>query len=490
MSEKSRLDLLVENYKPILNHPKFAPIQDDFRMKVTAQLLENQTAFLAEQSRGLMNENTTTGNMATWEPVLMSMVRRLAPKLIAYDICGVQPMDKPVGVVFALRARYNDKNGNEALFHEADTAFGGTGTHAGNNPFLALGGVANITMDAQGSGYTSMPTATVIGGGGQGATVMPVLGTKPNDVGKIVSCVVTNAGYGYTSAPTVAFTGGGGSGANAIANLGVPSNAFSTGSGMATGAAEAGNFGVMSTTIEKQTVEAKERQLRAEYSYELAQDLRAIHGLDANTELSNILSSEIIAEVNRELVRLIYSVAKPGAQFSTTPGTYDLIADSDGRWFVERFKALMFAIERDANAISIDTKRGKGNIIITTSDIASALAMTGVLNFAPALQGTVDMEVDATGTTYAGTMGRFKVFIDPYLSSDGYVVGFKGSNQYDAGVFYAPYVPLQIINTINPTTLQPIMGFKTRYGLVSNPFTSLHANQNSYYRKVKVENIL
>lgn len=482
--------VLLETYKPFLEHEKLPPISDTFRREVTAQLLANQAAFLSEQKRGFLNENTTTDNMATWQPVLMNMVRRLAPKLIAYDICGVQPMNAPVGVVFALRARYNNKDGAEALYNEADTSFGGAGTQSGNNPFLAVGGIANVSMAATGSGYTSTPTAVITGGGGQGAVVQPIVGTEGNDVGKIIGCTVLNAGYGYTSAPTITITGGGGSGANATANLGTPAGAYSTGSGMTTSSAESGNFGVMSTTIEKQTVTAMERQLRAEYSYELAQDLRAIHGLDANTELSNILSSEIIAEVNRELVRLIYTVAKPGAQFSEVPGTYDLIADSDGRWFVERFKALMFSIERDANAISIDTRRGKGNIIITSSDIASALAMSGILNFAPALQGTIDMEVDPTGTTYAGTMGRFKVFVDPYLSTDGYVVGFKGMNQYDAGIFYAPYVPLQIINATNPTTMQPIMAFKTRYGLVSNPFTSLNPNQNSYYRKVKVKNIL
>jgi hypothetical protein len=245
----------------------------------------------------------------------------------------------------------------------------------------------------------------------------------------------------------------------------------------------------MAMTIEKASVTAKTRQLRADYSLELAQDLRAIHGLDAENELSNILSNEIISEINREVVRTIYTIAKPGAQFAATPGSFDLQTDSDGRWSVERYKGLMFAIERDANAVSIETRRGKGNILIVSADVASAFVMAGVLDYNPALQANSNLEVDATGTTYAGQLGRFKVFIDPYLGTNGYVVGFKGANAYDAGMFYCPYVPLQMVRATNVDTFQPAIGFKTRYGMIANPFTTLNAGSNVYYRKVKVLNL-
>jgi hypothetical protein len=312
-------------------------------------------------------------------------------------------MTGPTGLVFALRARYTNATGAEALFNEADTDFSGTGTHAGSDPFA--------------TGYT-------------------------------------------------------------------------TGTGKATNDGEVDAWASMSMTIEKTSVTARTRQLRADYSLELAQDLRAIHGLDAENELANILSSEIISEINREVVRTIYTIAKQGAQFAGTPGTFDLQADSDGRWSVERFKGLLFAIERDANAVSLETRRGKGNIIITSADVASALVMAGVLDYAPALQNSTAMDVDATGATYAGQMGRFKVFVDPYLGTDGYVVGYKGTSAYDAGMFYCPYVPLQMVRATDTATFQPAIGFKTRYGMIANPFTTLSANQNVYYRKAKVLHLL
>jgi len=397
-------ETLLEKWEPVLNTDKVEAIADPYRTKVTAQLLENQEKFLTEASN-------VTGGVQNWDPVLIGLVRRMAPKLIAYDICGVQPMTAPTGLIFALKARYaqtppngNPQGGAEALFNEANSAYSGTGSPSGDDPW---------------------------------------------DVG------------------------------------------FATGTGKATADGEVDPWNSMGVTIEKTNVVATTRQLRADYSLELAQDMRAVHGLDAETELTNILSTEVISEINREIVRKVYSVAKPGAQWAgiTTAGTFDLNADADGRWSVERFKGMMFAIERDANAVAIDTRRGKGNILITSSDVASALAMTGILDHAPALAQGTNLEVDATGAAYAGTMGRFKVYVDPYLGSDGYVVGFKGSTQYDAGFFYCPYVPLQMVRATDPVNFHPALGFKTRYGLVANPFTTLSANSNAYYRKTKVTNL-
>lgn len=398
-------DMLLEKWDPVLKSEKAEVIADPYKTKVTAQLLENQEKFLSEAA------NVTAGS-ENWDPVMISLVRRMAPKLLAYDICGVQAMTGPTGLIFALRARYsnatpggNPQGGAEAQFNEADTDYSGAGTHAGSNPWLVA-------------------------------------------------------------------------------------STDTTGTGKATAAGEVDEWNAMGVTIEKTNVVAVSRQLRADYSLELAQDMRAIHGLDAETELSNILSTEIISEINREIVRKVYRVAKPGAVFATTPGTFDLQADADGRWSVERFKGLMFALERDANKIATDTRRGKGNIIITSSDVASALAMAGILDYAPALQGMVNLEVDATGATFAGRAGRFKVFVDPYVSTDGYVVGFKGANQYDAGFFYCPYVPLQMVRATNPLNFQPAIGFKTRYGIVANPFTSIANDVNIYYRKAAIANLL
>lgn len=389
---------LLEKWQPLLDNEKVAKINDPYRARVTAQLLENQEKFLTEAAQ------TTTGNIQNWDPVLINLVRRLAPKLIAYDICGVQPMTGPTGLVFAMRSKYTNKDGAEALHDEAVTTTSGTTpSHVGDDPW-------DVT--------------------------------------------------------------------------------FTTGVAKATSDGEVDAWNTMSMTIEKTSVTAKTRQLRADYSLELAQDLRAIHGLDAENELSNILSTEIIAEINREVVRTIYAVSKQGALFAGTPGTFDLAADSDGRWFLERVKGLIFAIERDANAIAKETRRGKGNIVITTADVASALAMAGVLNYAPALQSDIALEVDETGVTFAGKVGRFRVYIDPYLGSDGYVVGYKGANAYDAGLFYCPYVPLQMVRATSVDTFQPAIGFKTRYGMISNPFTSLSANSNVYYRKSKILNLL
>jgi len=397
--------ILLEKWEPLLNAEKVQPIESDYKAKVTAQLLENQENFLKEAA------TTTTSNVSTYDPVLINLVRRMAPKLIAYDVCGVQPMTLPTGSIFAMRSRYTNALGNEALFDEANTAFSGTGTHESQDPWA----VDNPT------------TPGVIEG-------------------------------------------------------------YKTGTGKATADGEVDAWNSMSMTVEKVTVTAKTRQLRADYSLELAQDLRAVHGLDAESELTNILSMELINEINREVVRTLISVAKPGAQFATTPGILDVNADTDGRWSAEKFKGMMYAIERDANAIAYETRAGKGNFIITSSNVASALAMAGVLDYAPAINN--NLEVDVTGTTYAGNMGRYKVYVDPFLATDGYVIGYKGSNAWDAGFYYAPYIPLQLVRATSVDSFTPALGFKTRYGMVANPFTSLNANQNIYFRKVKVTNLM
>lgn len=393
------LKTLTEKWDEVLHEESEAPIESSYRRKVTAQLLENQEKALMEAT-----PTNVAGGMDNWDPILIKLARRMAPKLIAFDICGVQPMSGPTGLIFALRARYTNQAGGEAMHDEADTSFSGTGTHAGTDPF---------------------------------------------------------------------------------------DPAYAAGTGMDTATAEGDTWNQMAMTIEKKSVEAKARQLKANYSTELAQDLRAIHGLDAESELANILSGEIITEINREVVRTVYRIAPLGADFATTPGTFDLDVDADGRWSVEKFKGLIFAIERDANAIARTTRRGKGNVIICSADVASALSIAGVLDYAPALNQGSSLDVDITGTTFAGVFkGRYKVFIDPYATGDFYVVGFKGATQYDAGFFYCPYTPLQLHRATDSDSMQPIIGFKTRYGMVANPYTNMNNGGNSYYRKVKVTNLL
>ncbi len=393
------LTQLCEKWDDVLQEETEAPIVETHRKKVTAQLLENQQKALMEAT-----PTNVAGGMDNWDPILIKLARRMAPKLIAFDVCGVQAMSGPTGLVFAMRARYTNPAGAEALHNEADTSFSGAGTHAQDDPF---------------------------------------------------------------------------------------NPAYEAGTGMATTVAEGDTWNQMAMTIEKTSVEAKSRQLKANYSVELAQDLKAIHGLDAENELANILTGEIINEINREVVRTVYRIAPLGAPTATTPGTFDLDADADGRWSVEKFKGLIFQIERDANAIAVATRRGKGNFLICSADVASALSLAGVLDYAPALNAGSNLDVDVTGTTFAGTFkGKFKVFIDPYATGDFYVVGYKGSNQYDAGFFYCPYTPLQLHRATDADSMQPIIGFKTRYGMVSNPFTDMTNGGNSYYRKVKVTNLL
>jgi len=442
-----------KKWQPVLEHPDLPKVQDSYRRAVTATILENQERAMKEDA-AFLNEaaptNSTGSAVANWDPILISLVRRAMPNLIAYDIAGVQPMTGPTGLIFAMRSRYTSQTGNEALFDEADT------------DFTSRNAAGDSTSDAGTSGITEQR------------------GTNP--------AVLNDAAAGV--------------------------NEYSRGQGMTTATAEAlgdasGNaFAEMAFSIEKSTVTARSRALKAEYTMELAQDLKAIHGLDAETELANILSAEILAEINREVVRTIYVNAEKGAAVNTTTaGIFDLDTDSNGRWSVERFKGLMFQLERDANRIAQRTRRGKGNMIICSADVASALQMAGVLDYTPALNN--NLNVDDTGNTFAGTLnGRYKVYIDPYSANSAakqyYVVGYKGTSPYDAGIFYCPYVPLQMVRAVGQDTFQPKIGFKTRYGLVANPFaetgaasgavaavnTSGNANSNRYYQRVQVTNIM
>ena len=443
---------LQKKWEGVLDHPEMAKITDPYKKAVTAVILENQATEM-RKAAGMLNEAVPTmsasqGNagvsgfggaagspVAGFDPILISLVRRSLPNLIAYDIAGVQPMTGPTGLIFAMRSRYADQAaGVEAFYNEANTGFTGLGT-AQTALAVALGNADN-TFTGNAAAVAAMSTARA-----------ETLGT----------------------------------------------------------AADAANtFQEMAFSIEKVTVTAKTRALKAEYSMELAQDLKAVHGLDAETELANILSSEILAEINREVIRTIYSVAKLGAQVgTTTAGTFNLDTDSNGRWMVEKVKGLAFQIEREANTIAKLTRRGKGNVLICSSDVASALAMAGILDYNSALASNVSLTVDDTGNTFAGTLfGRIKVYIDPYFptssTAEFAVVGYKGTNAYDAGLFYCPYVPLQMVRAVDTGTFQPKIGFKTRYGLVANPFAEgtnvgaggLTAQSNVYYRSFKIANLM
>jgi len=439
---------LQEKWQPVLEHPDLPRIQDSYKRAVTTLILENQEKAMKED-RGFLSETAPAnsmggGQMDTWDPILISLVRRAMPNLIAYDVCGVQPMTGPTGLIFAMRSSLASQDGAEAL---VDESFPDT---------------------------SNQNAAGTIGGGDVGTTE-----TNPS--------VLNDSSPGtYTSA-----TGMTRSQAEALGDSGT--NAFAE----------------MAFSIEKSTVTAVSRALKAEYTMELAQDLKAIHGLDAETELANILSTEILAEINREVIRSLYVTAVAGAQVNTTTaGTFDLDTDSNGRWSVEKFKGLMFQIERDANAIGQQTRRGKGNMLIVSADVASALQMAGVLDYTPALNN--NLAVDDTSSTFAGVMnGRFKVYVDPYsanvAASQYYVCGYKGTSPYDAGFFYCPYVPLQMVRAVGENSFQPKIGFKTRYGLAANPFAaagavaaadtvntdaSLDANTNAWYRRVKVTNLM
>jgi hypothetical protein len=419
---------IQKKWEAILDHPDLPQIKDNYKRQVTAVLLENQEKSLREERQALFetpaNNIMATSGIDKYDPILIGLVRRAMPNLMAYDICGVQPMTGPTGLIFAMKSNYGSDRTlagrTEALYNEANTSFSSSGQDAtGNNPVFGTYNTGNATMTA------SMEAQS--------------------------------------------------------------------------------DFAEMSFSIDKTTVTAKSRALKAEYTVELAQDLKAIHGLDAEAELSNILSQEFMFEINREVVRTIYKVAKAGSPATATAGTFDLDVDSNGRWSVERFKGLLFNIERDANHIAQDTRRGKGNFIVCSADVASALAMSGVLDYTPAL--STNLNVDDTGNTFAGVLnGRFRVYIDPYSANLGasnqfYMVGYKGSSPYDAGMFYCPYVPLQMVRAIDPNSFQPKIGFKTRYGLIANPYVtgsngytpdadSFTASRNQYYRKTKVINLM
>jgi hypothetical protein len=441
---------LQTKWDAVLDHPDMPKIADPYRKAVTAVILENQAQEMIKEGHilnetgsptnfagtgGFSGGSAAAGPVAGFDPILISLVRRSLPNLIAYDVCGVQPMTGPTGLIFAMRTRYAGQNGTEAFYNEANTAFSG-----------ANGAIVASSMSISGNTTDYL------------------------------------------------FTG------NAA-----PTGAMTTGSAEALGDGAAGNtFQEMAFSIEKVTVTARTRALKAEYSMELAQDLKAVHGLDAETELANILSAEILAEINREVIRTIYRIAKPGCQAGTTTrGAFNLDTDSNGRWMVEKIKGLAFQIEREANQIAKTTRRGKGNIVICSSDVASALAMAGILDYNSALAGQVSLTVDDTGNTFAGTIfGRIKVYIDPYFpvgsTSEFAVVGYKGTNAYDAGMFYCPYVPLQMVRAVDTGTFQPKIGFKTRYGLVANPFAegtdqglgTLNTQSNNYYRGFRIANLM
>lgn len=472
---------LQEKWSPLLDYQGLDPIKDSHRRMVTAVLLENQEKFLREERSFLYETGAPTsttgstsntagfshgaaagGPVAGFDPVLISLIRRSMPNLVAYDLAGVQPMNGPTGLIFAMRSRYTNQSGAEAFFDEVDTQFSG---RKGNQ-----------------SQYAVNPA------------------------------VEGNVGFGTTAQQTGSNPG--------LLSAGGSQQDYNVGGGMSTADAEilgsdsGASFNEMAFSIEKVTVTAKSRALKAEYSLELAQDLKAIHGLNAEAELANILSTEILAEINREVIRTIYKTAESGAQFNVAnAGTFDLDIDSNGRWSVEKFKGLIFQIERDANAIAQRTRRGKGNIIMCSSDVASALSMAGLLDYTPALNA--NLNVDDTGNTFAGVLnGKYRVYIDPYSGGAGnpatgatggqyYVVGYKGSSPYDAGLFYCPYVPLQMVRAVGENTFQPKIGFKTRYGLVANPFAEgksasapetnlgrIQTNSNRYYRRVQVKNLM
>jgi hypothetical protein len=471
---------LVEKWKPLLEYEGLDKIEDNHKRSVTAVLLENQEKFLRESASfqdsgsllteaaptnsagsnptGFSGSATAAGPVAGFDPVLISLIRRSMPNLVAYDLAGVQPMSGPTGLIFAMRSKYNVQAGPEAFYKEADSAFSGMDASLSNT---------------SGFGNTSVGFGTT----GQ-------VGTNPSVLNPTSSATSTD---------------------------------YNVGQGMETGTAESlgtsgsAAFNQMAFSIEKVTVTARSRALKAEYSLELAQDLKAIHGLNAEAELANILSTEILAEINREVIRTIYKTAEQGAVSNTaTAGIFDLDIDSNGRWSVEKFKGLLFQIERDANAIAQRTRRGKGNIILCSADVASALTMAGVLDYTPALNA--NLNVDDTGNTFAGVLqGKYRVYIDPYAANldvsgntqtnngnQYYVVGYKGSSPYDAGLFYCPYVPLQMVRAVGENSFQPKIGFKTRYGMVENPFSqgttqglgTLTENANRYYRRVAVKNLM
>jgi|TARA_B100000941_G_scaffold270801_1_gene229009 hypothetical protein len=438
---------LIEKWSPVLDHESAPSIDDRYRKAVTARLLENQEIALKEESAQAqgnyiseaaaannIGSGSAPNNIGTFDPVLISLVRRAMPNLIAYDIAGVQPMTGPTGLIFAMKSKYSSQSGAEALYDEADTDFSGTGTHQADP--TGLSGVTDADTDA-------------------------TIADEADTVSTFGSGLATSAAE----------------------RLGV-------------GESGDGSFGEMAFTIEKATVTAKSRALKAEYTMELAQDLKAVHGLDAEGELANILSAEILAEINREVIRSILKTAKIGALQASTAvsGIFDVTTDSDGRWMVEKFKGLIMQLEREANVIAKETRRGKGNFVLCSSDVASALAAAGMLDYTPAL--SANLNVDDTGNTFAGVLnGRMKVYIDPYSTVDFACVGYRGSNPYDAGIFYCPYVPLTMVKAVGENDFQPRMGFKTRYGMIANPYVAIDGTigsdrSNQYFRIFRIDDIM
>ena len=441
-------DALVKKWESVLEHDSLPAIQDNYKKTVTAVLLENQETFLRSEQEQLHEaapvNNISGGEIKTFDPVMISLIRQASPNLMAYDIASVQPLTAPTGLIFAMRSKYENQAGPEALFNEANPGYSATADNGDAD--ARVGGAADES--APGAGDAD-----------------PLFGMFGQD--------------GYAN-------------------------------GMSTGAAEAlgqggddGHFRQMAFNIDKVTVTAKSRALKAEYTTELQQDLKAVHGLDAEAELSNILTTEIVAEMNREMIRTVYSTAVLGCESGTAQkGVYNLDADADGRWSVEKFKGLLYQIEREANAIARTTKRGKGNVMICSADVASALAMAGVLDYAPAIQGNNNITPDTTQGTFAGILnGRIRVYVDPYFESTNgselFVLGYKGTNPYDAGLFYCPYVPLQKVRAVGENTFQPKIGFKTRYGMVANPFAGgarndqgiIKPRSNEYYRICRVDGL-
>ena len=434
---------LMEKWAPVLEHGDVPSIQDKHKKATVARLLENQEMALRENaqhmggnfiSEAAAANNQAGSDIATFDPVLISLVRRAMPNLIAYDIAGVQPMTGPTGLIFAMKSKYSTQGGTEALHNEADTDFSGTGTHQADPT-----GLVGVTdADTDGSIIDEADTVSTFG-----------------------SAMDTDAAE----------------------RLGV-------------GGTGDGSFGEMAFSIEKATVTAKSRALKAEYTMELAQDLKAVHGLDAEAELANILSSEILAEINREMIRTVYTKANLGAQQSNLAikGIFNVDTDSDGRWMAEKFKGLIMQIERESNKIALDTRRGKGNFVLVSSDVASALAASGTMDYSPAL--STGLQVDDTGNTFAGVLnGRLKVYIDPYATSDFVCVGYRGTNPYDAGLFYCPYVPLTMVKAVGENDFQPRIGFKTRYGIQQNPFVGTADGagtnrSNPYFRIFRVDSMM
>ncbi len=445
MQNQMPFNQLIEKWAPVLDDESASPITDHYKRAVTASILENQER-VTEEEAGMLNEAapTSTGGVANWNPVLIALVRRAMPTLMAYDVCGVQPMSGPTGLVFAMRSLYKSSKlgttaGDEAFFNEANTSYSG---------------------DSGGAAHTADPSG--------------LSGLTDSNADSSIDNERTGPTFGTAMATPTAET---------------------------LGQVGADSFGEMGFTIEKQTVTAKSRALKAHYTLELAQDLKAIHGLDADAEIANILQTEVLAEINREIIRTINSQAVTGCTTSNvaTQGIFDLSTDADGRWSVEKFKGLHVQLERECHAIAKATRRGKGNIIICSSDVATALSSAGVLDYTPAM--STQLQVDDTGNTFAGIIGgKIKVYVDPYATVDFVTAGYKGTNPYDAGVFYCPYVPLQMVRAVGEEDFQPRIGFKTRYGMVANPFaqgngTIVSADlappkTNVYYRIMRIDNIL